>query len=93
MEEKYDVVIAGAGASGLMCAWQCGRRGKKVLVIEKNEAAGKKILASGNGRCNFSNRHMQNSCYHGDKEKIEKILEAFPADKAIELLEEIGIYH
>lgn len=93
MEEKYDVVIAGAGASGLMCAWQCGRRGKKVLVIEKNEAAGKKILASGNGRCNFTNRHMQTSCYHGDKEKIGKILEAFPADRAIQMLEEIGIYH
>lgn len=35
MEEKFDVVIAGAGASGLMCAWQCGRQGKKVLVMEK----------------------------------------------------------
>ena len=43
MEEKFDVVIAGAGASGLMCAWQCGRQGKKVLVMEKNEVAGKKI--------------------------------------------------
>lgn len=93
MEEKYDVVIAGAGASGLMCAWQCGRQGKKVLVIEKNEAAGKKILASGNGRCNFTNRHMQTSCYHGDKEEIGKILEIFPADRAIQALEEMGIHH
>ncbi len=83
MEEKFDVVIAGAGASGLMCAWQCGRQGKKVLVMEKNEVAGKKILASGNGRCNFSNLQMRTSCYHGEKEKIDKILEAFPADKAI----------
>ena len=72
MEEKFDVVIAGAGASGLMCAWQCGRQGKKVLVMEKNEVAGKKILASGNGRCNFSNLQMRTSCYHGEKEKIDK---------------------
>ena len=93
MEEKFDVVIAGAGASGLMCAWQCGRQGKKVLVMEKNEVAGKKILASGNGRCNFSNLQMRTSCYHGEKEKIDKILEAFPADKAIEQMEEIGIFH
>ena len=92
MEEKFDVVIAGAGASGLMCAWQCGRQGKKVLVMEKNEVAGKKILASGNGRCNFSNLRMRTSCYHGEKEKIDKILEAFPADKAIEQMEEIGIF-
>ena len=93
MEEKFDVVIAGAGASGLMCAWQCGRQSKKVLVMEKNEVAGKKILASGNGRCNFSNLQMRTSCYHGEKEKIDKILEAFPADKAIEQMEEIGIFH
>ena len=84
MEEKFDVVIAGAGASGLMCAWQCGRQGKKVLVMEKNETAGKKILASGNGRCNFSNLQMRTSCYHGEKEKIlETITTIFRKDNEI----------
>ncbi len=42
MEEKFDVVIAGAGASGLMCAWQCGRQGKKVLVMEKTKLPARK---------------------------------------------------
>lgn len=55
--EKYDVIIVGAGASGIMCA--CNLKNKKVLVIEKNDKIGKKILVTGNGRCNFTNKNMQ----------------------------------
>lgn len=51
----YDVVIIGAGASGLMCAHLAGKRGLKVLLIEHNDRPGKKILISGGGRCNFTN--------------------------------------
>lgn len=51
----YDVVILGAGASGLMCAIEAAKRGKSVVVIEHNPAAGNKILVSGSGRCNFTN--------------------------------------
>lgn len=53
--EKFDVVIIGAGASGLFCAAQAGYRGRKVLVIDHANKAGKKILMSGGGRCNFTN--------------------------------------
>ncbi|MFC4272210.1 aminoacetone oxidase family FAD-binding enzyme [Sneathiella chungangensis] len=52
---KFDVVIIGAGAAGLMCAIEAGRRGRKVLLLEKAEKCGKKILISGGGRCNFTN--------------------------------------
>lgn len=52
---KYDVLIIGAGASGLMCAIHAGRKGLNVLVLEKNQKAGMKILVSGGGRCNFTN--------------------------------------
>jgi len=52
---RYDVVIAGAGAAGLMCAIEAGNRGRRVLVLERNETAGRKILISGGGRCNFTN--------------------------------------
>ncbi len=52
---KYDVVIIGAGAAGLFCALQAGRRGRKVLVVEHNSQIGRKILISGGGRCNFTN--------------------------------------
>lgn len=52
---KFDVVIIGAGAAGLMCAIETGRRGRKALLLEKAEKCGKKILISGGGRCNFTN--------------------------------------
>lgn len=53
---NYDVIVIGAGASGLMCAGAAGRRGRRVLVLEGAARAGNKILVSGGGRCNFSNR-------------------------------------
>src|SRR5271170_5064914 len=51
----FDVVILGAGAAGLMCAIEAGRRGRRVAVLERSERIGKKILISGGGRCNFTN--------------------------------------
>jgi predicted Rossmann fold flavoprotein len=53
----YDVVIIGAGAAGLMCAIEAGKRGRSVTVLERNETVGKKIRISGGGRCNFTNVH------------------------------------
>ncbi|ETX09810.1 membrane protein [Marinomonas ushuaiensis DSM 15871] len=53
--DKVDVIVVGAGASGLMCAATAGYRGKKVLVLDHANKAGKKILMSGGGRCNFTN--------------------------------------
>ena len=55
MSDKYDAIILGAGAAGLMCAARAGQRGLRVLVLEKAEKPGKKILISGGGRCNFTN--------------------------------------
>jgi len=52
---KYDVIVIGGGAAGLMCAIEAGRRGRSVLLLEHNERLGKKILISGGGRCNFTN--------------------------------------
>jgi predicted Rossmann fold flavoprotein len=52
---KFDVVIIGAGAAGLMCAATSGARGKKVLLIDSAESVGKKIRIAGGGRCNFTN--------------------------------------
>ena len=55
---RCDVVIVGAGAAGLMCAIEAGKRGRRVLVIERSDQVGKKILISGGGRCNFTNLHV-----------------------------------
>ncbi|MGC2246022.1 MAG: NAD(P)/FAD-dependent oxidoreductase [Terriglobales bacterium] len=55
--QEYDAIILGAGAAGLMCAIEAGKRGRRVLVLERSERIGKKILISGGGRCNFTNVH------------------------------------
>lgn len=55
MKHEFDLVILGAGAAGLMCAAHAGQLGLRVAVLERAEKAGKKILISGGGRCNFTN--------------------------------------
>ena len=60
---QYDVIILGAGASGLMCAFTAAQRGRKVLVLECANKVGKKILMSGGGRCNFTNHFVEADNY------------------------------
>src|SRR5690606_20026746 len=57
MEPRYDAIVLGAGAAGLMCAAQAGARGRRVLLLDHADQPGKKILISGGGRCNFTNIH------------------------------------
>src|SRR5205085_8146579 len=59
MIHQFDVIVLGAGAAGLMCAIEAGKRGRRVALLERGERAGKKILISGGGRCNFTNIHCQ----------------------------------
>jgi predicted Rossmann fold flavoprotein len=56
--KNFDVIVIGAGAAGLMCALRAGQRGKRVLLLEHGDKAGAKILISGGGRCNFTNREV-----------------------------------
>ena len=55
--DQYDVIVIGAGAAGMMCAVEAGRRGRRVLVLDHAKAPGEKIRISGGGRCNFTNIH------------------------------------
>ncbi len=55
----FDVLVIGAGAAGLMCAIEAGKRGKRVALLEHNDRIGRKILISGGGRCNFTNIHCK----------------------------------
>jgi predicted Rossmann fold flavoprotein len=57
VHQEYDVIILGAGAAGLMCAMEAGKRDRRVLLLERADRTGKKILISGGGRCNFTNLH------------------------------------
>ncbi|HKY82135.1 MAG TPA: NAD(P)/FAD-dependent oxidoreductase [Sphingobium sp.] len=61
--DHFDAIVLGAGGAGLMCAATAGRRGRRVLVIDHADEAGKKILISGGGRCNFTNIHTAPNRY------------------------------
>jgi predicted Rossmann fold flavoprotein len=56
---KFDALVLGGGAAGLLCAIEAGKRGRRVAVLERADRIGKKILISGGGRCNFTNIHCQ----------------------------------
>ena len=93
--QTFDVLILGAGAAGLLCAVEAGRRGRRVAVLEHAERAGKKILISGGGRCNFTNlysgpEHFLSANVHFAKSALASYT---PAD-FIALVEKHGIaYH
>lgn len=59
-----DAIIIGGGASGLICGIEAGRRGKQCVILEQKEKTGKKLYATGNGRCNYANEVLTDSCYH-----------------------------
>lgn len=58
MNKHFDVIIVGAGAAGLMCAMEAGKRGRRVLMLEKADRAGRKIRISGGGKSNFTNLYV-----------------------------------
>lgn len=95
IENNYDVIIIGAGAAGLMCAIRAGERGCSVLVIDKAEKVGKKILISGGGRCNFTNFTISSEAYLSPNTHFCKsALSRYTQWHFIELLSKHGLtYH
>lgn len=90
---EYDVIIIGAGASGLIAAIAAARQGSSVLVIEQKDKVGKKILATGNGKCNFTNLHQSPDCYRSDDSAFAmKVLSCFDVSKTLQFFRELGIY-
>jgi len=90
--ERYDTIILGGGAAGLMCAAKAGQRGLRVAVLERAEKPGKKILISGGGRCNFTNIHAAPGNYLSTNPHFAKsaLARYTPAD-FIALVERHGI--
>ena len=77
----YDVIIIGAGASGLMAAAAAASKGARVALLEHKDDIGKKILATGNGRCNFSNLARPDDAYRGEHpEFVEDALREFSVE-------------
>lgn len=90
-EELYDVAIVGAGASGLVCALQCARRGLRTLLLEKGPRPGRKILVSGNGRCNLTNAFVSAADYRGTPELAEAVLKHFSFDTCLDFFHQLGV--
>ncbi len=72
MTEEFDAIVIGGGAAGLMCAAVAGQRGRRVLLLEHNERLGEKILISGGGRCNFTNREVRPERFLSDNPHFAK---------------------
>lgn len=88
----YDAVIIGAGACGLMCGVQAAALGKKVLILEKNDRAGAKILISGGGRCNYTNLHSTSENFISeDKAFCEEVFKQWTVKDSIDFFESNGI--
>ena len=92
-ESMKNVVIAGAGASGMMAAVTAAAEGARVILLEHKDRIGKKILSTGNGRCNFTNICQEPICYHSDQPEFPwKIVEKFGAQDIISFFLQLGIY-
>ena len=87
-----QIGVIGGGAAGMMAAITAAREGTKVTIFERNDRVGKKILQTGNGKCNLSNRALSVECYHGtDLQWIEKALERFDTEDTIRFFQSIGL--
>ncbi|MDI9508365.1 MAG: NAD(P)/FAD-dependent oxidoreductase [Clostridiales bacterium] len=89
----YDVIVVGAGASGMISAIVAAEKASSVLIIEQKEKAGKKILATGNGKCNYTNMDQTLDCYRSDDSTfVKKVLSNFDNHKTLEFFNRLGIY-
>ena len=95
MNQKCDVIILGAGAAGLMCAIEAGKRGRRVLVLERGDRIGKKILISGGGRCNFTNLYTSpDNFFSANRHFAKSALARYTPADFVRLVEKHGIpYH
>lgn len=85
-------IVVGGGAAGMTAAIVAARRGRDVTILEANREPGKKILATGNGRCNFTNRNLSVENYHGENEKFSlSVIHRFDNNAAVEFFEGLGV--
>ena len=90
--KQRNVIIVGGGASGMMAAISAARLGANVIIIEQKERIGKKILSTGNGRCNLTNEDMHIDCFRGDDTAIvTEVLKSFGYSETIQFFEQLGV--
>lgn len=87
-----EILIIGGGAAGMAASIEAARAGKKVLLIEKKKSLGKKLLATGNGRCNFTNQIQEKRCYHGEQASLAfQAVTRFGCSETLAWFSEMGI--
>ncbi len=92
MSMKNKVIIVGGGAAGMVGAISARRMGADVLLLERNSRVGKKILATGNGRCNLTNMNAGAPFYNGKNPKfVYSVFSEFGVDKTLKFFEKLGI--
>lgn len=92
--QPIRVAVIGGGAAGMMAALAAGRAGATVTVLEKNQRVGRKLLATGNGRCNLTNIDLQITRYHGRRPKFAHgALSRFDQHRTIAFFEKLGVAH
>lgn len=90
--KKRHVIIVGGGASGLVAAISAAREGANVTIVEQKDRVGKKILSTGNGRCNLTNEYMEIDCFRGDDTSIvSDVLQQFGYKETVAFFEELGV--
>ena len=89
----YDCIVVGAGAAGMSAAIFMSRMGLNCTIIEHTSRAGSKLLQTGNGKCNLTNKSLESEYYYcEDKTFVQSILSAFDYDSLIEFFQSLGIY-
>lgn len=87
------VAVIGGGAAGMIAAITSAREGARVTILEHKDRIGKKILSTGNGRCNFTNTYQTPACYRSDNRDFAwNIIQKFNVEKTISFFKELGIY-
>ena len=87
------VAVIGGGASGMMAAVTAASEGARVILLEHKDRIGKKILSTGNGRCNFTNIHQEPICYHSEDPLFPwEVVEKFNAQAVISFFLQLGVY-
>ncbi|MDR0291751.1 MAG: aminoacetone oxidase family FAD-binding enzyme [Elusimicrobium sp.] len=87
--EKHEIIIVGAGAAGLACAAKL--KGRNFALLEAQAVCGRKVLASGNGRCNVTNKNLSPKFYGGNKKIVESVLARFGTTECIKFFETLGV--
>lgn len=91
---QFQCVVIGGGAAGMMAAITAARSSIHTVIIEHTSRLGSKILATGNGKCNFTNLYMNENMYQNeDKSFVRTVLDQFGVDDTLSFFQNIGVYH